>query len=488
MLDAFGLDRDDAIAVGLLSLATLIVGVVTIAATYDKPGDGPNHALMAYAWSRHPWLITNGDWLPGFTYLAGLCMMVLPHPATTARLYNLALSTASIAAYYALVRGVFDQRVAILSTIALAMMPMRIALGASSLTEAGLLFFTVAGCLLILRAFTPNLRFVFLSASLTLFVLAEMTRYEAWALIPLIIAYVYARSRSLGLTLLATAALTIFPLEWSIATHLHTGKSLHGISVVVNSPDRPGMTHGLVRVQWLLHLLRWYVGWLLPVGMAVGLAREFAVTVRARLEVDRAAYAILTAVFCSQVVFGLLMLGNNLIGRYLLVSLALAMPYAMVTYLDLFGNRRRAMGLGAFAVAISFISSYMGRMPRTYVTRRAPRETFALASWLENGPYRDAAVLMTEMYWRSLYLPLYSPHLVDRYYVVSNWVSPDWIRDFVEQQRPRLLITIPGDTSDRSRIADALGRAPDPSLGTPLHTFGDIEVYDISTWTANIKK
>src|SRR5258708_4739084 len=80
LANTLGLDRADAIAILVLAVAALVAGAVTIALTIDLPGDGPLHAISAYAWSRHPMMETHGLWLPGFNYMAGLCLMVMRDP------------------------------------------------------------------------------------------------------------------------------------------------------------------------------------------------------------------------------------------------------------------------------------------------------------------------------------------------------------------------------------------------------------------------
>jgi hypothetical protein len=138
--EALTLDASDAIAIIALSAAALIIGTIAIMLTVDSPGDGPAHGTIAYSWSQNPVIATYGVWLPGFMYMAGLCTMVLRNPLLGPRVFNLGLSMLTIAPFYVMVRKLYGSLQALLSTIALVALPLRIGLGASSLTEASFIF------------------------------------------------------------------------------------------------------------------------------------------------------------------------------------------------------------------------------------------------------------------------------------------------------------------------------------------------------------
>lgn len=207
LADALAMDGPDVAAIMGLASVALIAGAITIYLTIDVQGDGPTRANWAYLWSRHPAIETYGYWLPGFTYFAGLCVMVIHHALLAPRLYNLGLGTITIAAFYSLVRKLYGSPAALLSTAALAVLPLRIGLSDSSLTETSFLFFVIAALLCTTIATEDEVvRVIALVLSLIFFGLAEMTRYEIWPLIPLVVCYLYACSRRISLCAVAAAS------------------------------------------------------------------------------------------------------------------------------------------------------------------------------------------------------------------------------------------------------------------------------------------
>jgi len=166
-----------------------------LARTVDVPGVGPVHAMFAYDRYRNPYFATFGNWLPGYTYLAGLCTLAIPNPLVAPRVLNLILGAFTVPLFYRLTRCVYGGLVAILSALALLFLPLHISLSVSSLTEASFLFFVVAALLCLVLSLSRNeTHFVFLALFAICFNAATMTRYEAWPLIPLIACYLYARS------------------------------------------------------------------------------------------------------------------------------------------------------------------------------------------------------------------------------------------------------------------------------------------------------
>jgi hypothetical protein len=64
------------------------------------------------------------------------------------------------------------------------------------------------------------------------------------------------------------------------------------------------------------------------------------------------------------------------------------------------------------------ISTFPRQRP-LYVTLQRPTEIKNLVTWLKESPYRDDAVLVTQMDWKSTYIPLYFPDL--QMLIVSPW-------------------------------------------------------------------
>jgi len=481
--DALTKYKADVIAILVLSSVALIVGAITVALTLDVPGDGPVHAISAYTWSKRPRNQTYGNWLPGFNYLAGLCLMVIDNPLLVPRLYNLGLSTLTIAAFYALVRRLYGWGPALLSTVALMALPLRIGLGASSLTEASFLFFMIVGLAFLKVAVEgDDIRIVPLCMSVLFFDLAEITRYEVWPLIPLIVCYLYARSRRVSVTVFATAALPLFPVKWSVENYRHFGNFFYPFSQVsdpVEGGNPVGMATAIAR---LTHQANFHLGWLIPIAAIAGFIGELYLAMRGWLSAQRAAYAILVGAVWIMIFKGTLARGPAMYDRYLLFGFVLALPLAPMAYLRVFGRYRHSMAVGMLAIAASLSMAYYGLYPLNeaytpiYVTRKKPIDILELVRWFPTSPYRNDAVLFTKLNWQSTYFRLYAPSMIERTNVVTVWSSDAYTREFIEKARPTLLITQPGDEGDIARINRVLGRSLAPALQTPVYTAGQLQV------------
>jgi len=213
----------------VLTVAAFIIGIVVIMRTIICPGDGPAHAINAYQWAQHPRIETHGWWLPGFDYTVGIAFFASHRLVLTPRLCNLVLDTLTIPMFYALVRKLYGSQTALLSSVAFVAFPLRIGLGSSSLTEAIFLFYVVGG-LLFLVISVENGRVVNLLIALGFLVLAEMTRYEIWPLIPLLLCYIYSRTGNIVASALSGVLLALFPLEWSASNYLNYGNFFYALS------------------------------------------------------------------------------------------------------------------------------------------------------------------------------------------------------------------------------------------------------------------
>jgi len=480
------LPRAEEAVVVLLAAVAFGLGVTTIASTVDIPGDGPTRAMGAYLWSLHPHLETYGVWLPFYEYTMGICLKVVPDPMLTPRVINLIVGTLTIPAFYLLIREIYGNGVAILSAASLAILPLHVGLSASELTEAGFLFYMVSSILFLMWAVAgATIRILPLFLFLGFFVLAEMTRYEPWLLVPLVVCYLHARGRNSMATALAATVLLAFPLAWSVSNYRHTGNFLYGIDAAAY-PREGGASLGwsgaMANVGAMTHR---QLGWLLAGAAVAGLLLEWSRSARGTSNHARIGYAILVTFVWILNFRGAIALGNMLFDRHLLLGYALVLPMAAVLYLALFGSTRAALSIGVVFFAGSIALAYVKNDPQTYVTRDKPAAVIELVHWLQSSPYRNSAVITTKLDWQSTYLQLYAMRIPEtrdaatRYFVASVWSDDEWIRTFVENNRPALLVTQPEDASDRAHIERAMGQ-PLP-LTTPIHVSGQFQVYDISS-------
>jgi hypothetical protein len=309
-------------------------------------------------------------------------------------------------------------------------------------------------------------------------ILAEMTRYEAWPLVPLLLVYLYWRTRSAPTLLISAAILLIFPIGWSIGSYVHSGNALSGFLLGTHPLEGGGAVSVPIAIANVARRATSHLGWLLWVAVLWGLITELTRAMRGILNAERTAYAILVGVVWISIVLGARSLGSALYGRYLLAGCVLALPLAAVPYLRQWGHYRHSVAIGVLAGIGSVGLAYVAHQPQVWVTRTQPAEIMELARWLRSSPYRDAGVLLTKMNWVSTYLPLYVPELSGRYFIVSVWVEDGELRRFITRRKPALLITQAEDAPHRARIERVLGHA----IPAERHVYsaGAVEAYDLS--------
>lgn len=475
----------EAVIITILTGVALALGAVTIARTVDIPGDGPSHAIFAYHWALHPTLETHGNWLPGFAYMAGLCLMIRHDPLLVPRLYNLVVATLTIPAFYLLIRGLHGAAVATISAASLAVLPLHVGLGASSLTEASFVFYIVAATLCLTRSVASSpMRMIPFGFFLIFSMLAEMTRYEAWPLAPLLVIFLYARSRDARATAIAAAALAAFPIAWSIGNFLDLGNLLYPVSRVSNPVEGGGRVSLSVALASVSAMANRHLGWLIASAALAGFTMECYRAMRGSIGLARIAYTILVAAVWMMILKGAVTLGPALYDRYLLLGFALALPMAALSCLAMFGGNRIGVVLGVALFIGSLAMTFRLHSPLIFVTREKPADVIEMVRWLRVSPYQDAAILTTKLDWQSTYLPLYAmqpwetAHDAERYCGVSVWSSDDGIRGFIRQYQPALLVTQPEDAGDRAHLERVLGRAL-PQVA-PVQVIGHFQVYDIS--------
>lgn len=466
------------VVVGLCG-AALVIRAIALWSTVDVPGDGPTHAMRAYEWSKRPFLVTHGVWLPGFTYWAGVALWLMDKPLLAPRFLNLAFGTCTVPALYVLARRVFGPSVALLSAATLVVFPLHVGLSVSSLTEPSFLFFAIAGLAALARAAVGNdADPIALGLFLVSFSLAETIRYEAWPLVALMLVYVSVRLRAPAVVILAAVLLLAFPAAWSAGSYRAFHDPLYGLRLGTRPLEGGGAVNASTAIANVARQATHHLGWPLSVAALGGLIGECFLALRRTISTERAGYAILVAAVWVLIVVGARSVGPALYDRYLLFGYVLVLPYATVLYLRYCGRYRHSIAIGALVSLASVVGTYWLYRPPIWVTCRQPTEIVDVARWLPSTRYRNDAVLMTKMEWQSTYLPLYLPQLSGRYFIVSVWVDDGALQRFVHDRRPSLLITQAGDAPYRARVERILGRAI--TADSRVYSVGGVEAYDLT--------
>ena len=460
----------------VLFVAAAAIRTVVATHSVDIPGDGPVHAMYAFEWAQSPVLLESGMWLPGFTYGAGLVTRIVGDPRVAPRLFNVVVGSATVPLLYGLSRQLYGTAPALVAALLLTLLPLHVGLSASSLTEPNFVFALVAALYGLLRAAAvrPS-RPVDLLLFLLAFIWAELSRYEAWLLIPLVVGYWFSQRRTVWSTGALTVAFLAIPLAWSIGNHSVYGNALLGFSQAVREVDgvqrvTAWVAAGIVRAGVTRHL-----GWLVGMVIAWGIATEIVRVGRGRGSSERGVYLMFT-IACWAMLFAFAMSrGASLWDRYLLLAFAVGLPFAGVGWPAVLSSRPWGVAGVASVLLLSLVATYVEHPANVFVTARQPLEIQRLIVWLRSGPYRDEAILLTQMDWDSTYLPLLAPEWAGRAQTVSNWISDGALRDFVEHDAPALLITRAYDAAQRQRAARLLGMAIDDDHR--VAELGSIQIY-----------
>ena len=460
--------------------------------TIDVPGDGPTRASLAYAMFLSPYLMTHGDWLPGYNYLHSLFYLILENPALTPRIVNVILGTLTVPLFYLLIAKVFDRSVAMISALLLMCFPLHIGLSASSLTEPTFLFEFITGSLfLILAANGEKYQLAYLLLALFLLSLAIMTRYEGWVLVPIFVIYYYARTKSIPRSFLVAMVLTIYPVTWTISNYHHFGDPFFGFTAAKGSFHGTKPVSSLEAVAIIDRKFSYHLGWILPVAMVVGIALQLRDLLRKQFTLEQIFYLSATIMYALGIFRFAITRGNDLWDRYLLFSFVLMLPFAVVAVSYFVVLRSRA-GVAAiallFTVSVAYNPKLYGTLDHRYsdlcVTLWRPNEIIDISTWLKSSPYRNYVVLLTENDGQSWYLPTYFPPATLRYGVIATYTTDTRIVDDYLTMGKRLgnhylLITSDQDRSTKERVERLIGgEIGDNRL---IHTQDHIRTYDIST-------
>jgi hypothetical protein len=457
----------------LLFVAALSIRLLVLAGTYETPGDGPSRAIAAFNWAQTPTVPTWGVWPPGFLFLSGAAAMLVRDPNLSTRLLNLLIGSATVAVLYLLARRVFGATVALASACVLCVLPLHVGLSASSMSEPAFVLELMAGLLLLIgprapgRAWAQRARLV---SGVLCLVLASMTRYEVWTLLPLFVVHDLKRNGSRRASLLLAAALLAFPVAWTISNYVHSGDPWIGFTAatsyigITQTPASP-----LRAAELMASWSDWQLGWLLPAAIAFGAVWELVRALRGRSEPARLLYLAIVAVQCVVLLRFTMVRGENVWTRYLIGSLVFALPLAFIPWagrtsapgsLDDLDEPilRRACTLAALAIFALFLPWVVDpeRIESRLVTSREPVVVEDLAAWLRESGRVDQQMLLTPMEWEATYVALGAPQTSRNSLIVSEWTDDRFLRRWIWDHRPKLLVTRSGDEPYVERIQAAL--------------------------------
>jgi hypothetical protein len=469
----------------LTTLGALLRGGMLLS-TVDVPGDGPVKAWMAYTWAHAPHLVLHGTWPPGLVYLTGPLTYFLP-TWMALRLFNAIVGTATVPVLFTAVKRVFGPSTALIAAAFIAVFPLHVELSATSLTEASAMVEILLGMTFLTMAAEPGRRrrAVLNGLAISCFLLASMTRYELWFLLPLFPCYYWLRTRDWVVGSVMTALLVAFPTVWTIGNYIYEGNALLGIGAALHDRGLGDTQVGVpptAAVEMLVTRFAKSLGWVLVVLLVLGMAMECRSLLAGRLSPERILYfAVVLVLLVGSGTFAVVR-GETLPTRNLLFGLVFSMPMATIPISARLQRMRRS-GLW-FVIVLAVIytlgsSSVTGRMETALLTRAKPEGIMRFEQWLNKSPWRDQPVIFTCMGWQPTYLLYYFPALGWRMNIVSGWMDDGVLRSWTQSLRPALLVTQRGDEAHVQRFVRVTGIAVEHER--LVHRDGEVEVYELVT-------
>jgi 4-amino-4-deoxy-L-arabinose transferase-like glycosyltransferase len=469
----------------LTALAAFLRGGMLLL-TIDVPGDGPVKAWMAYNWAKAPHLVLHGLWPPGLVYVTGPVTYFLPNWVAL-RLFNAIVGTATVPVFFTVVARVFGPSTGLIAAAFIAVFPLHVELSATSLTEASTIFEILLGMTFLIMAAHPGAQrpAVLTGLAIVSLVLASMTRYEVWFLLPLFPCYYWLRTKEVMVSAAIATLLFAFPAAWTLGNYLYEGHALFGISTAMHDRGLGDTYQGVPLTTAMAMLVTRFTtgwGWVLTVLLGLGVAMECRSLVAGRLSPERILYLALVLVLLGGTGAFAVVRGETLPIRNFLFCFVFAIPVAIVPVLA-FARLRPMNRIGLWVVIILTLiytlgsASLTGPMKSGLLTKVKPHAMMRFEEWVSKSAWRDQSMIFTVMGWQPTYLPYYFPDLAWRMLIISEWVPDNALRSMTKVLRPALLVTQRGDEAYVERFVKVTGIAVD--RGRLVHRDSDVEVYEL---------
>jgi hypothetical protein len=445
----------------ILPISALIIRFGAFIIFCELTGDGPTRAIQAYNWSKSPFFLTHGVWLPGFIYLSGIFTYLINNPLISVRILNMILGSLTILFFYLLVRSIYDKFIAILSSSILTVLPLHIGLSVTSLTEVSFIYEFIAGTYFLILASEnhSNKKLIHLFVSLVMLCLSTMTRYESWILIPLFPCYYFWKTKRKFESTIILLILIVCPVLWMVGNYHHTGSLLPGFSAALQATEQGPKPESLARALLRLgSLSRAHMFWVLPIISVFGFFFNLILAIKKRLNAKQLLYFLIACFTYIFIIKFTMDRGKTLWSRYLLFSMILALPFAAYTIRMLFYNLNRLIVIFiVLGLILSPIASQLIYQKNLYLLKSHSPDIIDLAVWLKSSKYHDVYVLSTKLNWDASLLPLYFPEISRKHFIVSGWASDQGIQKFLNN-KPSLLVFRQGDEKYKLRIEKIIGK------------------------------
>lgn len=205
----------------LLFLLTLIIRLVFVPITHNNTTDAWSRLHNAQLWLQHPTALpvatSTNAWLPLHFWLLGTVLWVIKSE-TAARVFTVLLGTLTVVLCASIWMRAFGRRIALASSLVLALFGLHIAFSITTSSEAPTIFFLAAGIYGWIRYTSePHWRWLLLS-TLALNA-ASLCRFEAWLVPPVLSLMLLDFSRGWS-SVFSNAGARLKALRFAVCTSL----------------------------------------------------------------------------------------------------------------------------------------------------------------------------------------------------------------------------------------------------------------------------
>lgn len=476
-----------------LFLIALSIRLVFVVVGLNNGTDAWARYQLSLLWLEHPSRLPSDIWLPLHFWLLGAALKIW-NSEWSVRLLTALLGALTVLPYAAVLRRVFEPRVAFYSSLLFALFGFHIAYSITTSSEVPTIFFLVVGIYCWLR-FRDSGKWGWIFPAALAFSAASLCRFEAWLFAPVLGFSLLDFSRGwaslwsnrsawlrmLTFTLLASAG----SITWTIFSWMAWGDPLA-------FPHRTVMEN-LQGLQVLRHSLIYRVA-VVPGALFVSLSPFIiALAVLGLVLVLLARQALPSSLAC----LGLALFGIHYynclryeatMARYTLIYSWLFIPYAFEGLRRLSEKWRWVRETQAYLGVITFVmvwqagivlGSYYGppqiadRLAVISPTLPLPYEVRALIAWLKPNIRPTDAVVVDEFHYEAGDIVRQSGLALSRVFQIPDHPDPsvmnDQLTDFVRRQHPRFLICPPYGNLAKSWSINDPEEAIIARLGLRLH-------------------
>ena len=432
-----------------LFLLALFVRLYFFFITDDGFGDPASRVLEGQRWLEieGPHIITYGYWLPLHTYLIGGMLYLWNEPSLSPRLLSLILGSITIFPFYYLVKLLFDEKNALVSTLFLSLFNFHILYSTQTLSEAPFVFLLISSIYFFFSYLKEENSFKMLIFSSFFLALASMLRIEAWLFVPLIPLYLF-KKKKIKPSLIYFAISAIFPVFWISSNYLKVGDSLPLATINISDTNLENWNIFIklfIYPYLILKVLSPVAGIISILGLISSIRKK-----------DFSLNVFFLAIFIFLIFITIY--GTNAVPKekYVLTISVLLIPYLIVGFKEIcinLSSRIRMCFTAILVISILTTYFYFYFYRNDLLIPKVPNDARKVAVWIKkNIKTKERVFLDNDNWWNSniailsglnidragllVGLPFPGIGVTGRYYSLKD----DGLIQYMKEQRPKYFV------------------------------------------------